>query len=236
MSEVTTVLLPLLVLLPVAAGGALAVVPERARAAVAVVVVVATALASLVVALDVARTGTAEVVLAGWDLPVGLALRADAVTAAMLGLTAVVAPAVTLYATGHAKVRGTGAFWPLWLLLLGALNGVWVAGDLFNAYVTLELVTVAAVCLVALGGRARPAPRCGTCTSPSSGRCCSCSRSRSSTARPARSTSPSRVRGWPTARCCPWCWCCAPSGSAPRSRSCRSTRGCPWRTRPPPPR
>lgn len=149
----TAALLPLLVLLPIAAGAVLAVLPDRARPAVAITAVLATSAVSIAVCLGVADAGTAELVLAGWDVPIGVALRADAVSVAMLGLTGVVGTAVTVYATGHEKVRGGPAFWPLWLLLLGALNGVWVAGDLFNAYVTLELVTVAAVALVALGGR-----------------------------------------------------------------------------------
>ncbi|PWD50401.1 sodium:proton antiporter [Serinibacter arcticus] len=148
----TAALLPLLVLAPIAVAAVLAVLPERARPAVAIAGVLATSAVAVAVVLDVARNGPVELVLAGWDLPLGIALRADALAAAFLGLTAVVGPAVTIYATGHEKVRGGPAFWPLWLFLLGALNGVWIAGDLFNAYVTLELVTVAAVSLVALGG------------------------------------------------------------------------------------
>ncbi len=41
-------------------------------------------------------------------------------------------------------------FWPLWLFLWAALNALFLSGDLFNLYVTLELMGFAAVSLTAL--------------------------------------------------------------------------------------
>jgi multicomponent Na+:H+ antiporter subunit D len=65
---------------------------------------------------------------------------------------------VTAYATGPRAVRGQEPFWPLWLLLWAGLNAVYVSGDLFNTYVALELLGLAAVALVAQGGRDSLAP------------------------------------------------------------------------------
>jgi formate hydrogenlyase subunit 3/multisubunit Na+/H+ antiporter MnhD subunit len=45
-------------------------------------------------------------------------------------------------------------FWPLYWFLWAGLNTVWIGGDLFNLYVGLELISLAAVGLVALGGQA----------------------------------------------------------------------------------
>src|SRR5690606_17881098 len=45
-------------------------------------------------------------------------------------------------------------FWPLTGLLVAGLNGLFLSADLFNIYVTLELVGLAAVGLVAAGGKA----------------------------------------------------------------------------------
>jgi multicomponent Na+:H+ antiporter subunit D len=42
------------------------------------------------------------------------------------------------------------AFWPRWLFLWGSLNALFLARDVFNVYITLELVTLAAVGLVLL--------------------------------------------------------------------------------------
>ncbi len=44
-------------------------------------------------------------------------------------------------------------FWPLAGFLLAALNALFLSADLFNLYVTLELLSLAAVGLVALGGK-----------------------------------------------------------------------------------
>lgn len=45
-----------------------------------------------------------------------------------------------------------GYFYPLWLLLWATLNGLLLSADLFNIYVGLELLGLAAVCLVTLSG------------------------------------------------------------------------------------
>jgi hypothetical protein len=44
-------------------------------------------------------------------------------------------------------------FWPLWLILWSALNALFLSGDIFNLYVTLELITFSAVALIGLAGR-----------------------------------------------------------------------------------
>ncbi len=106
----------------------------------------------------VLRDGPIETQLAGWAAPVGVGLRVDGLGAAMLLLTAVVGAAVGVYASGSEKARGNRHYWPLWLLLWAGLDAVYVAADMFNTYVALELVTVSAVGLVALGGRDSLAP------------------------------------------------------------------------------
>jgi formate hydrogenlyase subunit 3/multisubunit Na+/H+ antiporter MnhD subunit len=46
-------------------------------------------------------------------------------------------------------------FWPLWLFLWAALHALFLTRDVFNVYVTLELVGLSAVALVALAGEPR---------------------------------------------------------------------------------
>ena len=74
---------------------------------------------------------------------------------------------------------------------MGAINLVFLGGDLFNLYVALELLTFAAVPLVCLDGRARDARRrrCAICCSRCSVRCSTCSAPFCSTAPTARWTS-----------------------------------------------
>jgi multicomponent Na+:H+ antiporter subunit D len=72
-------------------------------------------------------------------------------TLAVMVATAVYASRYFEAADG-ASWNARAAFWPLALLLWAALNGIFVAGDLFNAYVALELLTVASVALVTIEG------------------------------------------------------------------------------------
>lgn len=94
--------------------------------------------------------------LGGWHAPLGIGLYADGFSAAMLLTGAMVGLGVTIYATAYFR-RNTPAgrfFWPLWLLLWTAMNALFVAADIFNLYVTLELLSLAAVALVVLSGNA----------------------------------------------------------------------------------
>jgi formate hydrogenlyase subunit 3/multisubunit Na+/H+ antiporter MnhD subunit len=97
--------------------------------------------------------------LAGHAPPLGIALRADGFSAAMLLAAALIAPAAGLYARANfATPKGTEkraplVFWTLLQGLQGALALIFLSGDLFNLYVGLELLTFAAVPLVSLDGR-----------------------------------------------------------------------------------
>ncbi|TYL94663.1 NADH-quinone oxidoreductase subunit J [Bradyrhizobium rifense] len=96
--------------------------------------------------------------LGAWTPPLGVALRADGLSAVMLAATAVVISAVSVFAVADfrptaAEPRAPFAFWILLLAIWGALNTIFVGGDLFTLYVALELLTFAAVPLVSLDGR-----------------------------------------------------------------------------------
>ena len=63
--------------------------------------------------------------------------------------------AVSVYASGYfSDDRQRRYFWPLWLLLWSGLNALFLSADIFNIYVTLELIGLAAVALAALPGMA----------------------------------------------------------------------------------
>jgi multicomponent Na+:H+ antiporter subunit D len=114
------------------------------------------------IAVAMSRAGGALVYqLGGWPPPLGVALRADGLSAVMLAITAVVIGAVGVFARAEfrtpeesVEARQPFAFWILLLAIWGALDTVFVAGDLFTLYVALELLTFAAVPLVSLDGRA----------------------------------------------------------------------------------
>src|SRR5262249_56181683 len=102
----------------------------------------------------------------GWRRRVGIAFRADGLSAVMIVTSALLICGIGLFArTQFAAPRGAETraplmFWTLLLAVWGALNVVFIGGDLFNLYVALELLTFAAVPLVSPGGRAgAPAAR-----------------------------------------------------------------------------
>lgn len=109
-------------------------------------------------ATSVAAGGVQTVVVGGWPAPLGIVLRADGLATAMLLMTTVVGAGIKLYSWQYfgemdsADARQTWLFWPIWLMAWGALNALYLSGDLFNLYVTLELLGLAAVALVALAG------------------------------------------------------------------------------------
>ncbi len=111
---------------------------------------------------EVVATGPMRHLVGGWGAPLGIELGADGLSVAMLTLTAVVGSAVSLHATAYfgdpptsgvrqaPSGRGARFFAPLWLLLWAALNGVYLSRDLFNLYVTLEILGLSAAAMVTL--------------------------------------------------------------------------------------
>lgn len=91
----------------------------------------------------------------GWGAPLGIELAVDGLSALMLLLAHAVALPVALYARSYFVRHPEGAdyFWPLTGYLVAALNAMFLSADIFNLYVTLELLGLAAVGLVAAGGQ-----------------------------------------------------------------------------------
>lgn len=117
------------------------------------------ALAVAIVSAVWQRGDALVAVLGGVAPPLGIALRADGLSAAMLLVTAVVIGAAALYARvdlaagGGAEARAPFLFWPLLFTAWSGLNAVFVGADLFHLFVALELLTFGAVPLVCLDGR-----------------------------------------------------------------------------------
>ena len=114
--------------------------------------------AQFALAVDLARKiaadGVAAHVVGGWGAPLGIDLAADGLSAAMLLLSQGVALPLAIHARAYFKAGDPAGvwFWPLLGFLLAGLNALFVSADLFNLYVTLEMVGLAAVGLVAAGG------------------------------------------------------------------------------------
>jgi multicomponent Na+:H+ antiporter subunit D len=90
--------------------------------------------------------------MGGWPAPVGIEMRLDNLTTLMLLTVNWIGFAVSLYAVDYMRrYTARSHFYGLFLLLVAGMNGVIVAGDLFNLYVFLEVAAIASYALVAFG-------------------------------------------------------------------------------------
>ncbi|RUO29962.1 hydrogenase 4 subunit B [Aliidiomarina sedimenti] len=98
--------------------------------------------------------GASSYAIGDWVAPLGITLVADGLTVTLLAMTALIAVVCAFYAIFYLRAyeKERRYFWPLFWFLLAALNGIWLAGDLFNLYVGLELLTLSAVGMVTLSG------------------------------------------------------------------------------------
>src|SRR5271167_4954271 len=151
---VLAIILPVVgVLLSLALGG-------RHAERVALILMPAGLAVAVAIAAGVWRTDNVlQYFVGGWDPPLGVAFRADGLSAAMILTAALLICGIGLFARTQfpspqeVETRAPLVFWTLLLAVWGALNAVFIGGDLFNLYVALELLTFAAVPLVCLDGR-----------------------------------------------------------------------------------
>jgi formate hydrogenlyase subunit 3/multisubunit Na+/H+ antiporter MnhD subunit len=146
--------LPWLILLPLAwATGAFLLGPGRgARLAIAGLAVQSAL--TFFLAADLPGAGPRGHAAGGWGAPLGIDLAADGLAVVMLLLAQGVALLLAFYARSYFAGGGAAArhFWPLAGFLVAGMNALFLSADLFNLYVTLEVVGLAAVGLVAAGG------------------------------------------------------------------------------------
>lgn len=113
------------------------------------------AVSLLLSAILTATGGAPRYAVSGWPVPIGISLQADPMSCLMLLLTGVVLTTAVAYQIGApegAVARPSNPVYHLaFPLLLLALNGLFVTGDVFNFYVFFELVAVTSYLLVSQG-------------------------------------------------------------------------------------
>lgn len=143
----------ILILLPLA-GGMLCFLWSGMARMVGLVTAFAVALSVTGLGCQILDDGVYRHAVGGWGAPLGIDLHADGLSLLMLAATALVGLGISVYSAGYFQGEDSTRFWPLWLFLLAALNALFLSADIFNMYVTLELMGLAAVALAALpGGR-----------------------------------------------------------------------------------
>ena len=146
------ILWPLAIALMITAAGA------RAARAVALAGMAGGVLLAIPLAWTVAHDGRVVVEAGGWPPPLGIVLVADGLGAALMLVIAIVVAIVGATIPEHVARPHQARWFALWFVVWAALNALVLSHDLFNLYVTLELVTLAAIGLIPLGGRRDAAP------------------------------------------------------------------------------
>jgi multicomponent Na+:H+ antiporter subunit D len=112
-------------------------------------------LVSLALLAMVLDTGPIDYALGGWEPPIGIGLRVDAMNAFVLVIISGMSTATLLYARRSLEAEIAEADHPLFytsfLLCLTGLLGIVITGDAFNFFVFLEISSLATYTLVAMG-------------------------------------------------------------------------------------
>jgi multicomponent Na+:H+ antiporter subunit D len=152
-------LVPLPVILPLLGAGVTLMVSRQPRlqravstTVLSVVVVVA---ATLLYQTD--SRGPQVIWIGAWKEPLGISLVADRLAALMLLVSAVVTLAVLVYSigqgmTGDERETPVTIYHPTFLVLSAGVSNAFLAGDLFNLFVSFEILLFASYVLLTLGG------------------------------------------------------------------------------------
>ncbi|MHC4716161.1 MAG: complex I subunit 5 family protein, partial [Planctomycetota bacterium] len=116
---------------------------------------VAVVVFNLAAAVTVLGDETLRVYVGGWGGPgktLGIEMVCDGLAKLMLVTINLVALVSIVYARGYMRrFTRVWLFEALFLLMVGAMNGVVLAGDLFNMFVFLEIAAIASYALVGFG-------------------------------------------------------------------------------------
>ncbi|MFB6119529.1 MAG: complex I subunit 5 family protein [Halobacteriaceae archaeon] len=127
----------------------------RLRTAVSVGGAAAYAAVVAVLALRVFPDGVLVYTLGGWQAPFGIVLVADALSAFMLVLSALVAVPAAAFAARYVDETGQRvSFHALFHFMLLGVAGSFLTGDVFNLFVWFEVMLMASYVLVVLYGGA----------------------------------------------------------------------------------
>ena len=126
-----------------------------AQRAISIVTLAAIGVIAVVLVLDLNDSGGIIVAQAGgWPAPLGISLVVDRLSGIMLVTSAAMLLGVLVYSIGHGGVeRSQAAFHPVYLVLAAGVNASLVTGDLFNLFVSFEMMLVASYVLITMGGQ-----------------------------------------------------------------------------------
>jgi len=114
---------------------------------------------AIAVTSEVITSGPVSYYLGGWMPPWGIEYRIDHLSAFMAVLLTCVGFLVAVYSKRSIQQEAPDkevTFYTIFLLLITGLTGIVVTGDMFNLYVFLEISSLTAYALIAIGDKRAP--------------------------------------------------------------------------------
>lgn len=147
-------LMPFSVLAPLIAAPVCALLPGRLLPWLLALASAALSLGIAAIVLPLAADAPLSYAFGNWQPPIGIEYRVDAVNAFIALLLAGVAVSILVW--GRISVdrevpERQGVFYALFLLCFSGLMGITLTGDAFNVFVFLEVSSLSAYALIALG-------------------------------------------------------------------------------------
>lgn len=143
-------LMPLFVVVPVASAFVIPVVSQKIKWLPDLLATLSMAFLLSLALLTVGNTGS--YLVGGWQLPLGIELRVDGLTALMLVIVNIVGFAVSIYSAQYmTKYTSKLRFDSLYMFLIAGVNGVVLTNDFFNLFIFMEVAALASYALVAFG-------------------------------------------------------------------------------------
>jgi multicomponent Na+:H+ antiporter subunit D len=156
-------LVPLPVILPLLGAGLTLILSRRPglQRTISTTVLAAVVVIAAVLVFLADRHGPQTIWIGAWKEPLGICLVADRLSSLMVLVSAVVTLAVLVYSigqgmTGDERDTPLTIYHPTFLVLAAGVSNAFLAGDLFNLFVSFEMLLFASYVLLTLGGtRAR---------------------------------------------------------------------------------
>lgn len=149
------------VLLPLMGAGLSLVLSRKPKLQLVISVIVLVSLVAVAAVLmyQVDQDGPLTLWVGGWAETVGIVLVVDRLAALMLLVSAVVTLAVLGYSIGQGMVEDEesaplSVYHPTFLVLVAGISNAFLAGDLFNLFVSFEMLLFSSYVLLTLGGTA----------------------------------------------------------------------------------
>lgn len=148
-------LIVLPMVLPLLVGVLLVFIPQHVKIqrVTTIIMLLANSVISFIILQNIQTSGILRIDFSGWAPPFGILFVADSFATLLVLTTSIISAIVVLYAIPTiGEKREKLYFYPFVAFLVAGVNGSFLTGDLFNLFVTFEVMLLASYALITLGG------------------------------------------------------------------------------------